>query len=130
VTGNQADYPMSDETRNAYQIGSFGQYFSQLVKSSAFRSQHEVAVSLGVSQRAISNYMVGSRIPSATMCEKIAMVFGVSIAEVRAAAGKPLPTSIDATFDTQIRSLMLGIDWTPERLTRLRSFLQEVEDGQ
>lgn len=112
----------------SYEIEGFGPYFRSLVDASDFRSQAEIAQALRVSQRSVEKWLSGQMKPTATMCEQIGLAFGVSIAEVRAAAGKPLPTSIDSVFDIKIRSLMLGIDWTPERLIALREFLTGLED--
>lgn len=116
---------MTNEDKHAQ---AFGEYFSELISSSAYQSQAEVAQVLHVSLRSVNKYANGHVTPSVQMCEAIAFAFGVSIAEVRAAAGKPAPTSIDGVFDRQIRSLMLGMDWTPERLIRLREFLEEMDN--
>jgi transcriptional regulator with XRE-family HTH domain len=120
---------MSEETRSAYEIGSFASYFRALIDNGPY-TQQEVAHHLGVSTRSVTNYLSGDRIPGVPLCEHIAFLFGVSIAEVRAAAGKPLPTSIDSIFDKRIRSLMLGMDWTPRRLDTLTQFLEEMEREQ
>jgi transcriptional regulator with XRE-family HTH domain len=110
-----------------FHISGFGEYFASLIESSAYESQEEIAHVLGVSKRTITYYLSNARTPEVPMCEAIAFAFGVSIAEVRAAAGRPLPTSIDSVFDKDIRSLMLGMDWTPERLETLRDFLSNME---
>lgn len=129
MTGEQAEYPMNAETKRAYTDGSFASYFRVLIEQGPY-TQAEVAHRLGVSTRTITNYLGNERIPGVAMCEAIAFLYGVSIAEVRAAAGKPLSTSIDSIFSKQIRSLMLGMDWTPRRLDALKSFLEQMEEEQ
>jgi transcriptional regulator with XRE-family HTH domain len=113
-----------------YHIEGFGEYFATLIEASPYKSRNEIAKLIGVSTKSIDNYLTGDRIPGIGTCEAIAFTFGVSIAEVRAAAGKPLPTSIDSVFSKDIRSLMLGMDWTPRRLESLQGFLQDMEDEQ
>jgi transcriptional regulator with XRE-family HTH domain len=113
-----------------YRIEGFGEYFADLIDAGPYKSREEIANLIGVSTKSLDNYLSGDRRPGIGTCEAIAFTFGVSIAEVRAAAGKPLPTSIDSVFNKDIRSLMLGMDWTPRRLDELQAFLQGMEDEQ
>lgn len=113
-----------------FHITGFGEYFASLIESSAYTSQDEIAHVLGVSTRTLTNYLSDGRTPEVPMCEAIAFAFGVSIAEVRAAAGRPIPTSIDSVFDKDIRSLMLGMDWNESRLNELREFLELMQHKQ
>lgn len=120
---------MALKKKEPYKMGGFATYFKDLVAGGPY-TQREIAHHLGVSTRSITNYLAGERVPGIAMCEQIAFLFGVSVAEVRAAAGKPLPTSIDGIFSKHIRSLMLGMDWTPRRLDQLTKFLEAMEQEQ
>ena len=109
-------------------LSEFGEYMVTVFEQSNFDTVRDLCRRIGVSESMMNNWIIGKARPTIKWCEKIAITFGVPIGEVRMAAGQPIPISIDSVIPKDIRSRILGMRWTDEKMNELRFFLESIDE--